>query len=506
MADYYSLLARAISALPQATPEMRKSVYERARKALFNQLRGIQPPVAESDIEAEGRALEAAVQRLEGELAAKAAEASAGPAPIAAPPAPVSAPANAPPPPPPPAQKAPPPAAAPQKPQAAKAAPAPAAAKVQKPADKAPAPPPQKSGPSPLDILRRAPAAEPKDTKGEAGGWRASLGRLVQREGDAPAGEAKSPMPPKPLSAPSAAAPTPAATAAPSPAAPAKPKTETENGSVRDQPQRPAAPTVASAETLGGSRRVLAIGGVVALLIAAVAFAAVQLREKPEDLAKLKAEDGTAAETVEGGKIAERVGEGESGRSGAAPSNAATLPVAQKAELWVASLNEPTKVDKVLSGNVVWRLENIGGGPGEPVGSAVRGDVDVPDAKLKLTLLFQKNYDSTLSASHTIKVTFKFAAGSDIKGVKMIAPLQMRRPDAQVGEKIQGVPVPITENNFLIGLMRGDRESRNIYLMRSDMVIDLPMQLTDGRAATINIEKGATGDRVFASAIDAWGK
>jgi len=175
-----------------------------------------------------------------------------------------------------------------------------------------------------------------------------------------------------------------------------------------------------------------------------------------------------------------------------------------KAELWVASLTEPTKVDKVLSGNVVWRLENVDGGPGEPGGSAVRGDVDVPDAKLKVTLLFQKNYDTTLSASHTIKVTFKVAPGSDIKGVKMIAPLQMRRPDAQAGEKLQGVPVPITENNFLIGLMRGDREARNIYLMRSDMVIDLPMQLTDGRAATINIEKGALGVALFDQAAKSW--
>jgi hypothetical protein len=32
------------------------------------------------------------------------------------------------------------------------------------------------------------------------------------------------------------------------------------------------------------------------------------------------------------------------------------------------------------------------------------------------------------------------------------------------------------------------------------------MQLADGRAATINMEKGPSGERVFADAIDAWGK
>jgi hypothetical protein len=181
------------------------------------------------------------------------------------------------------------------------------------------------------------------------------------------------------------------------------------------------------------------------------------------------------------------------------------VPVAQKAEMWVGSLAEPTKVDRIYNGSVVWRLENVGG-PGEPVGSAIRGDIDIPDAKLKMSLLFRKNTDATLSASHTINVSFSVAPGSPIGGVKAIGPIQMRRSDAQSGEKVVGIPVPITENNFLIGLMRGDHEARNILLLRSLTALDLPMQLADGRAATINMEKGPSGERVFADAIDAWGK
>ena len=69
MADYYSLISRAISALPGQTPDARQGVYERARKALVNQLRSIQPPVADADIAAESRALEEAITRLELELA-----------------------------------------------------------------------------------------------------------------------------------------------------------------------------------------------------------------------------------------------------------------------------------------------------------------------------------------------------------------------------------------------------------------------------------------------------
>ena len=88
--------------------------------------------------------------------------------------------------------------------------------------------------------------------------------------------------------------------------------------------------------------------------------------------------------------------------------------------------------------------------------------------------------------------------GSPVGDVKAIGPIQMRRPDAQSGEKLVGIPVPISNNYFLIGLMRGDPEKRNIQVLRSLSVIDLPFQFADGRLATINLLKGPTGDRIFA--------
>ncbi|MFM9152189.1 MAG: hypothetical protein ACKOPC_01035, partial [Methylocystis sp.] len=65
MADYYSLLSRAITALPQSNSEARQAVFERARKALVKQLTSIEPPIAEEAISKERRALEEAIQRVE---------------------------------------------------------------------------------------------------------------------------------------------------------------------------------------------------------------------------------------------------------------------------------------------------------------------------------------------------------------------------------------------------------------------------------------------------------
>ena len=65
--DYYSVIARAISALPGKTEEARSAVYERARTALQERLRTLEPPISETDLSVEQFALEAAIQRVETE-------------------------------------------------------------------------------------------------------------------------------------------------------------------------------------------------------------------------------------------------------------------------------------------------------------------------------------------------------------------------------------------------------------------------------------------------------
>ncbi|PWB81130.1 MAG: hypothetical protein C3F11_16075 [Methylocystaceae bacterium] len=424
MADYYSLLSRAVSALPHSAPESRQAVYERARKALFSQLRSIQPPVAEADIEAEGRALDEAIARLELE-AVRAATALS-----------------------------------------------PSERSAGKPTGRGSAKPP---APKPSAV--KSFGAKPSTDKPSA----------------------DKPPAPKPAAPPQDAVASEAAASEPVAPEPSP------------QPQRPAAPLPSLPQPASNSRRMLAIGAVLIVVVGLVALLALQLRERPEDLARLKPEASTP-ETSESGKIADRVGD-EVDRDSAPPSVARTAPegapsgpavaVAQKAELWISAPEEQNKV-KTYPGTVVWRLDSVASGPGQPLTPAIRGDIDIPTAKLKLALVFQKNSDPTLSASHTINASFQIAPGGDLQGVKAIGPIQMRRPEAQSGEQVAGVPVPITENNFLIGLLRGGREARNLTLLRAPMVLDLPMQLADGRAATISLEKGPGGERVFIDALDAW--
>src|ERR1700761_5030867 len=77
MADYYPLIARAVAGLdPTAPGEARRALYARARTALIQQLRSVQPPLSESEITRERLSLEEAVRKVESEAAQRAREAS----------------------------------------------------------------------------------------------------------------------------------------------------------------------------------------------------------------------------------------------------------------------------------------------------------------------------------------------------------------------------------------------------------------------------------------------
>lgn len=484
MADYYPLLAKAAAGLSGASTDARQAMYARARKALLGQLRALDPPVAEEDIAAESAALDEAIARVEAELFPPAR-----PAPAAPVSAPVATPAPVAPPEPAPTVSAPP---VPAPPVAAPAEPA--------PSSPAPATSPVSSAPP------RSPVRRPTN---EA---------LASAAAIAPAAPS-----------PSQAAPESAGTeelAAADPVTPAAPLDD-HTGDLRVRPrERPLAPKPPPPRSQ--MRRVWILGGVAAVLVAAVAAAALKLRDSPEEFARLKPVAAPTSEPTAGGKIAERVGRDDSSQSSAtqtapaqnaprtnvtaAPATGtepavtqAPIPVAQRAALLVEAPDLDSKV-RTFIGSTVWRLDTTSVDAGQPLGTSVHADVDIPDAKVRLTLDIRKNTDAALPASDTIEVRFTLAPDSTLPGIKQISVPQMRREENPNGDALAGVPVKITDTYFLVGLAQGDFEKRNSDLLRSRSWFDIPIQLTDNRIAKLTIEKGAAGDRILTDALSSWGQ
>jgi hypothetical protein len=66
MADYYSILARAVRGLDPNTSVARRRLYGRARSALISEMQNAEPPIPRSEIMVARMALEAAIEELEG--------------------------------------------------------------------------------------------------------------------------------------------------------------------------------------------------------------------------------------------------------------------------------------------------------------------------------------------------------------------------------------------------------------------------------------------------------
>ena len=280
------------------------------------------------------------------------------------------------------------------------------------------------------------------------------------------------------------------------------------NGEVRSgrgEALRPAAPQPETPRR--GFSRHWIVGSIVAIVVIVIAGMAILLKDNPEELARrarLAAPPPEAAQTS--GKIVDRVGgaPAQPGKPPAAPPRrgrrrnrapirtqaGGVIPVAQRAALLVQAPDQPQKA-KTYVGTVVWRRENVNHGQDQPLSLAVRADIDLPEAKLKATMIFQKNtdrdaagfaYDRSAISCRPTAVRSRPSSRSDVP--------QLRNEDAPAGDPLAGVPAPITQNYFLIGLTQGDAAvARNIDLIKSRQWFDIPLLLSDNKIAKIDFRE-----------------
>ncbi len=528
MADYYSLLAKAVANLPnKSMVSARRAIYERARKALIGQLRTLEPALAEPDVKREEANLDAAIVRLEAQFAtpegaqAQPAESVAKPAAL-----PSEAPANV-------ANSVPDanpprpsrPFVSPHRPPAQNP-PSGAAGSIPQP-PRAPIAPPVKN-PTPTAAAPATAVAPSVQLASAAAPTAASPAPPIMANNDSqPSEDGLAPL--------VAASPTeepllpPAIRVNAKVARPSAPQQD-------DQPRRGFWPLIGLAVLIG--------------IVGAVAFAAIQLRQKPQDLA-IKAPETAAGNPVASNqnKVVERVpaagtpspapeaqaptptpsGSASAPAELAGPSpsppassekpadaavptpaapsaapaeTAAPIAVAARAAMLVAVASDPQK-PAISLGTVVWSLTPAGAGSGALPG--IRAEVDIPDTKMHAVMTIQKNTLASLPASHTIDLRVTFADGSEIKGIKDMALPQLRRDDSPGAEAVTGARAKINDNYFLVGLTKSDADTaRNLDLIATHNWFDFPLLLNDDRIAKLTFEKSTEGDYVVSQALAAW--
>lgn len=483
MAEYYPLLARAVASLPQSTPESRRAIYERARKALLGNLKAADPPIAAADIERESKALDDAAAKIEAEQTAAAAKLAQAPKPVEAKP-PVEPPPRPVVPPPaiplPTSPVAPPPPARPEPPRP----PAPGLSSQDKswpPAPKLTLPPapPKPRPPAPIQEAAPSPVEALPEEPGKTPFWK-SFGQ--------PRAAANTPTKTHPY-ADIAAAPIAEFSASP-------------------QPARPAARIVGEPQT--SWVRAGIVTAVLGTVVAGVALLAYHLRDNPADFSRGRPPaSNEAADPAAAGKIIERIGAGP--RPPAQPATAPlpkpapvaaepTLDVAQRAALLVEAPDEPLRT-KTYFGSVIWKLERPASG-GLPV---LIAEVDVPDSKFKAVISISSSADAASLVSQRISLRFLPGPGSPVGAVADIETPSMRSEERPAGDSLEGRPAAVTANYFLVGLIRDPViTARNLDLLKSRAWMDVPIKLESGRIAKLTFEKGVQGERLLNEALAAW--
>ena len=169
-------------------------------------------------------------------------------------------------------------------------------------------------------------------------------------------------------------------------------------------------------------------------------------------------------------------------------------PVAQRAVLYDEDPSDPKGKGTQYVGSVIWRTESIKARGNQKAGIAVRADIEILDRKLKMTMSFRHNTDTSLPASHIAELTFIVPQNFSDGGIGNVAGLLMKSNEQASGMALAGLAVKVTDGFFLVGLSNGDVDrARNLQLLKERSWFDVPLVYVNERRATIAIEKGTSG-------------
>jgi hypothetical protein len=567
MADYYPLISRAVAGLEKNNGENRRALYERARAALLAQLRGVTPPLNESDITRERLALEESIRKVEAESARQFVEASrqsraarirpveprsttlrqsddaasgrTGPAELGAPPRRYVSPTSQPP-------QDTPSALSPdlgRRPGAPSSPPAlPDSQQSDSIFDRPLRPdPPRRFGAEPRafsdagirdasPVVNEAGAAAAvraeKSGRDMFGGVPASDIEGAERPYDRPQFDGDEPRMFDPH-APQERMFDRDEHHEPAPHGDfSEPMLEPASGldeSHSAVPQERRAPPPPVEDDLEfeeeeaeeearppRSYRNLIKGAVAALVF--IVVGGLLLWQWPNMVALYSSFRAPAVETVRETpppantrpKITDRIEPGtQQDPATPAPGAVPGAGAAQKVVLYEEDPADPN--GKRFVGSAIWRTETVTPGPGQPPELAIRADVEVPERKLAMTFSFRRNTDKGLPATHTVEITFKLPADFPAGGISNVPGILMKQAESTRGVPLAGLAVKVTPGFYLVGLSNQEADKdRNLQLLKERGWFDIPVVYNNNRRAIIALEKGPPGDRVFAEAFKTW--
>ncbi|MGQ3674137.1 hypothetical protein ACT6QH_01350 [Xanthobacter sp. TB0139] len=444
MADYYPLLVRAISSLPQNSAEARRAVFDRARAALLKQLRSVSPPLPEGEITRERLSLEEAIRRIEADFAAQdnenpdeeldadaASDESGG---------------------------------------------EPASSGEAVSGEKADVPSSGHDVPANLRQADDEPAASPEDAVDHAppdgaSGENAPKGGAVgvNAAGPLPRGQVRS-------------------------------RDAAREAGLRPGLNRTEKP--APSWKKPALWALLIVVGLIVLGLVVVNSSAVLEREPQTAEAP-----ATPEAQPDRPKDADRMAAAGDANARRAPDSARQQAAGTQRAVLLEESPGGNTPPQSFEGTVTWKTETFEAGPGLPPELGVRGVVTIPERQISMEFVLRRNTDQTLPASHTIELAFGLPKDFAFGSIASIPGIRMKPTQQAQGVPLAGLSVRVNPTLFLVGLSTVPAErQRNVTLMQLYPWIDVPFVYENNKRAVILFDKGDMGEQAFHEAFASWGE
>jgi hypothetical protein len=159
---------------------------------------------------------------------------------------------------------------------------------------------------------------------------------------------------------------------------------------------------------------------------------------------------------------------------------------------------------KEFNGSARWhtRIEDAASGSRSTV---ITLDLLVPERGLAMVMAIRRDASEDAAMTHLLEFKFSDRRGAPLEGIAGVSNIVMKQVDGSRGSALAGLSIKVAPGVFLFGLSAEKDDARhNAEALRTLPRLDIPLTFADGSVATISLNKGESGERVFDAALADW--